>query len=266
MSKVSDLHSHVLSLLYSIWYTTTGVASIVSPVINYGWGQIGDPAHSWRYMYYWAGAITIAWGIALWWVLPGEPVTVRGYTDRERYIMIARIRSNNTGVRNTHFKMAHIVELAIDPRFWLTFSIALLSMITNGPVSSFLPIIINGFGYSTFQTLLMFMPAGAVVGTFQFFIPLLASKIPNSRCWLIAGTELITIISAILLWRLPLSQRPALLYACYSLSVYGSGYAVMMGLTIANTAGYTKRTATSAGLYIGYCIGNLLFESAPEAC
>jgi hypothetical protein len=37
-------------------------------------------------------------------------------------------------------------------------------------------------------------------------------------------------------------------------SVKGA-YAVMMGLQIANTAGYTKRSVTSSGLFMGYCFG-----------
>jgi len=172
--------------------------------------------------------------------------------------MVARLRSNNAGVRNSHFKMAQIIELLMDPKFWLTFSIATLSMICNGPVSSFLPIIIQGLGFNQLTTLLLFMPAGAIAGFFQLLVPYTASKIPKSRCYLIAGTQFVTIISAILLWKLPRSNTGGLLYACYTLTTYGSGYAVMMGLTIANTAGYTKRTATSAGLYVGYCLGNII--------
>lgn len=115
-----------------MWYSATGCASIFSPLINYGWGHVGTAGTStWRYMYYWAGAITIAWGIALYWILPGDPVSAKGFDDRQRYIMVARLRSNNAGVRNSHFKMAQIIELLMDPKFWLTFSIATLSMICN---------------------------------------------------------------------------------------------------------------------------------------
>ncbi|KAL4988559.1 hypothetical protein BDW68DRAFT_176839 [Aspergillus falconensis] len=38
----------------------------------------------------------------------------------------------------------------------------------------------------------------------------------------------------------------------------GAGYAVLMGLQIANIAGYTKRSLSSSGLYIGYCLGNFV--------
>lgn len=82
-------------------------------------------------MYYFAGSITIVWGIALFFLLPPDPVRARGFDERERYVMVARLRSNNSGVRNTHFKGAQVVELLLDVKFWLMFSIAFLSMIAN---------------------------------------------------------------------------------------------------------------------------------------
>jgi hypothetical protein len=47
-------------------------------------------------------------------------------------------------------------------------------------------------------------------------------------------------------------------FAVYILPSVGGGYAVLMGLQIANTAGYTKRSVASSGLYIGYCLGNFV--------
>lgn len=74
-----------------------------------------------------------------------------------------------------------------------------------------------------------------------------------------------TTLAALLLWLLPRSQKGALLFACYILPSVGAGYAVLMGLGLANTAGYTKRTVASSGIYIGYCLGNfvgpLLFKT-----
>ena len=38
-------------------------------------------------------------------------------------------------------------------------------------------------------------------------------------------------------------------------AILGGSYAIFMSLQIANTAGYTKRSVTSAGIFVGYCIG-----------
>jgi hypothetical protein len=50
-------------------------------------------------MYYFAGSITVVWGIVLFFVLPPDPIRAKGFDQRERYILVARLRSNNSGVR-----------------------------------------------------------------------------------------------------------------------------------------------------------------------
>lgn len=86
-------------------------------------------------MYLVAGAITILWSIVILFYMPPDPIRMRGLSDRERYIAVARMRVNNAGVRNTHFKWKQAVEVLYDIRFWIVFAIAFLMMIANGPVS-----------------------------------------------------------------------------------------------------------------------------------
>ncbi|KAF3002587.1 hypothetical protein E8E13_008268 [Curvularia kusanoi] len=241
-----------------IWYSCTGYVSIFSPVLNYGFGRAKSSLANWKLMYLFAGAITIVWGIALWWVLPPDPVRAKGFDERQRYILVARLRSNNSGVRNTHFKGSQALELLRDEKFWLMFSIAFLSMIANGPISTFVPIIINSFGFSTLNSLLLVMPAGAYAGTLQLLVPWLCYKYTNLRSWAIFACQMGTTLAALLLWLLPRSKTGALLFACYILPSVGGGYAVLMGQALANTAGYTKRTVASSGIYIGYCLGNFV--------
>lgn len=75
------------------------------------------------------------WGFVLFFVLPPDPVRAKGFKPKERYIMVARLESNNSGVRNTHLKGAQVVELLMDPKFWLMFSWAFLGMIANGKLN-----------------------------------------------------------------------------------------------------------------------------------
>lgn len=86
-------------------------------------------------MYLVAGGITVVWSAVIYFCLPPDPIRVKGFTDRERYIAVARLRSNNAGVRNTHFKLQQAIEVFTDPRAWMVFSMAFLMMIANGPVS-----------------------------------------------------------------------------------------------------------------------------------
>jgi hypothetical protein len=131
----------------------------------------------------------------------------------------------------------------------------LLSMIANGAISGFVPIIISGFGFSTLNSLLLLIPAGFYGGSIMLILSWLAKRLPNSRAYLVFGAQMGTTLAALLLWKLPLEAKGGLLFATSILPSVGGGYAVLMGLQIANTAGYTKRSIASSGLYIGYCLG-----------
>ena len=243
------------ALRMGVWYSCTGYVSIFSPLVNYGLGHIRGALSPWTYMYFVAGSITIIWGIAIFFILPPDPIRARGFTERERFIAVSRMRENNSGVRNTHFKGNQAAELLIDYKFWFLFSIAFLCMVANGPISTFIPIIINGFGFSLLNSLLLLMPAGFYAGTLQLIAPYLAYKYKNIRTYLIFTCQMGTVLASLLLWLLPRGQTGALLFACYILPSVGGGYAVLMGLSLANTAGYTKRSLASSMLYIGYCLG-----------
>ncbi|KAF2463525.1 MFS general substrate transporter [Lindgomyces ingoldianus] len=222
------------ALRMGAWYSCTGYVSAVSPLINYGLGHIkGGFLNNWQYMHPVAGVLTVFWSLVILLFMPPDPIHAKGFGDRERYIAVARMRQNNLGVRNTHFKIGQLREAPLDVKFWLICTIAFLMMIANGLVLSFIPIIISGFGFNSLNSLLLALPAGVIIGSIELGVPYLA-------------------------YRLPLSAKGGLLFACYILASFGGGYAVTMGLQIANTAGYTKRSVTSSGIFVGYCLGNLV--------
>ena len=118
---------------------------MVSSLINYGLGHIsGGSLNSWQYIYLIAGSITVLWPFVILFFMPTDPIRARGFSGRERYIAVPRMKENNSGVRNKHFKIAQIWESLYDIKLRLIFSIAFLMMIANGPVSSFIHIIISG--------------------------------------------------------------------------------------------------------------------------
>jgi hypothetical protein len=87
-------------------------------------------------MYVFAGSITILWSSIVVIALPGDPINAKGFNDRERFIAVARLCSNNSGVRNTHWKAAQLVEALLDVKFWLMFFIGFFTMIGNGAYST----------------------------------------------------------------------------------------------------------------------------------
>ena len=181
----------------------TGYVSVVSPLINYGLGHIKGSLSPWRYMYLVAGAITIVWSFLILFLMPPDPIRAKRFSDRERYIAVARLRENNSGVRNTHFKIAQVWELLLDVKFWMVFVMAFTMLVANGPVSTFTPIIIHDLGFSGLNSLLLVMPAGAIIGTIELTAPYIAYKYKGWRAYLVAITVCGTITASFILWLLP---------------------------------------------------------------
>ena len=92
-----------------------------------------------------------------------------------------------------------------------------------------MPLIIRGFGFSTLNSLLLVIPAGAYAGTVQLLMPYLAYRYKGLRSYIVFTAQLGTVVAALLLWLLPRSEKGALLFACYILPSVGGGYAVLMG-------------------------------------
>lgn len=229
--------------------------TIFSPLVNYGIGHLKGPLQPWYYMYFFAGGLTIIWGILVYFLLPPDPVRAKGFNERQRFIAVSRMRTNNSGVRNTHFKGSQAIELLTDIKSWLIFFFAFFAMFANAPISTFQPIIIDGFGFSELNSLLLMIPGGVYTGSMMLLSTYLAYKFAGWRAYIIIFCQLITALASLLLWLLPRSALGGLLFGIYVLPTTGAAYAVTMGLFLANNAGYTKRSLASSGLYIGYSIG-----------
>ncbi|KIV94043.1 hypothetical protein, variant [Exophiala mesophila] len=246
------------ALRMGAWFCCTGYFGAMSPLVNYGLGQIrGGALNSWQYMYLVAGGITVLWAFVVYFFLPADPIRAKGFTTRERYIAVARLRKNNSGVRNLHWKNSQLVESLTDVKFWLCIFMAFFMMFANGPFSTFTPIIVHGFGFSALNSLLLTVPAGVFVGTVELGACYLAYRYQNSRTLIMLICQVPTVVASLLLWLLPRHELGGLLFAVFVIASFGGTYAVLLGLTIANCAGYTKKTVYSAGLFVGYCLGNI---------
>jgi len=74
------------------------------------------------------------------------------------------------------------------------------------------------------------IPAGFYAGCVQLILPYSAYRFKNIRSYLVIEAQVGTIVASALLWRLPLHEKGALLFACYILPSLGGGYAVLMGI------------------------------------
>ena len=78
------------------------------------------------------GLLTAAVGCLFLYFMPDNQLNARFLTPQERLMAVERIRKNQQGVGNTHFKMYQFKEALLDPMTWAFFFFALIGDIPNG--------------------------------------------------------------------------------------------------------------------------------------
>ncbi|KAK8016755.1 hypothetical protein PG993_014944 [Apiospora rasikravindrae] len=230
------------------YYCTNGIATMFGGLIGYAVGHITTGLPRWMYVFVIFGAISTAWG-----------VSCKFLDERERAIAVARVATNRQGVKNKHFKTNQAVQCVKDPKTWILFFMSVGAQVPNAAITSFTSIIVGSFGFDTLGTQYLQIPGGAVQ-----FIALLAggficSRWPtNTRCLTMIVANLICIIGAAMLVGLPNDAKWARLVALWLCYFQGLGFSMALTMISSNIAGSTKKQLTSAILFTGYCVGNII--------
>lgn len=184
----------------SWWYSFSGGSLMISPPINFGLGHISSGTLSpWQYMYLFAGGVTFIWGIALWWLFPESPQHAKGFDEQEHELLLERVRQNNAGMENKQFKPYQVREALVDYQLWAIIIMSTVSTTGSGAISSFGSIVFHGMGFSTYNSLLLNMPIGAMALICVLGSGYLGRTVPNSRLYIISGSCLPVILGCALL-------------------------------------------------------------------
>jgi MFS family permease len=145
-----------------VWYVGTGTGAIMGALTSFGFQHYhSDAFASWQIMFLLFCLITIAVSIIVFFFLPNNPMTSR-LSREEKIRAIERLRENQTGIENKHFKRHQAIECFKDPHTHLLSLIAICSNVPNGAVSSYQATIIKDFRYTSEQTVLLSIPSGAI--------------------------------------------------------------------------------------------------------
>jgi predicted MFS family arabinose efflux permease len=143
-------------------YLGTGTGTIFGSLISFGFQHYhGTTFNSWQIMFLVIGLLTVVCGITVTFLLPDNPMSSR-LSREEKIWAVERLRGNQTGIENKHFKLSQAIECFKDPQTWLLALITIASNVPNGAVSSYQATIIKQFGYTSEQTALLQIPSGAV--------------------------------------------------------------------------------------------------------
>lgn len=154
-------------------------------------------------------------------MLPNHPATAKFLRNgNDRAIAIERLRDNNTGTKSSTWKWSQVRECLTEVR---TYGWALMYMccsIPSGGLSAFGGIITKGFGFNSFQAVLMQMPTGAIQIICLVFCIWLTNKI-KMRFPIVAFFTLFPIAGAVGLLMVPRNQPKSLLGCYYVALVLG---------------------------------------------
>lgn len=227
-------------------------------IVSYGIGQTNTALHPWRLLFLVLGAFSVLWAIAIWIFLPDSPVKCWYMTDREKYICLERVKDNNTGMEDKTFKFYQVKECLLDPKTWLLAAFSLAQNIPNGGLITFAALIVSGLGYSRLITTVLGIPTGVLATVWQLLLSFLVSRFKNSRCFIIALANIVPMICAILMWKLPRDNTHGLLAAYYVFYTYWAPYVLSTSLPMANTSGHSKKLTMNAIYFLAYCVGNIV--------
>lgn len=131
--------------------------------------------------------------------------------------------------------------------------------IPSGGISTFGPLIIQSFGFDKFTTILFNMPFGAVQMIATLGGAWLADRIHMKSVVLIllclppiAGLVILHVVGR------EAKDRAVLLVGYYLISVYPGISPLIYSWSAQNTGGDTKRKVTTAILFIGASVGNII--------
>jgi MFS family permease len=106
---------------------------MVSGAINYGLGSAGGPLHPWKYMYLFAGGLTIIWAFVILLFLPISPLEPgRFFSAEEREILGRRFQENPWGKDRMCIKKYQAMEALADVKTWLYMLIAAAIYVSSG--------------------------------------------------------------------------------------------------------------------------------------
>ncbi|KAI5921923.1 major facilitator superfamily transporter [Camillea tinctor] len=241
------------------WFSATGLWTVVGGALNYGFAQIdGGGLRPWQYIYLLAGALTFAFGL-LCFALPSLPVAAWFLTPEERFAAVERLRDGQTGVRCARFKGAQLREALLDVKIWLVAVMMASAYTVNGAVSGFGPLIVSTFGWSTLDSILFQFPLGGLCLVAILLTGWLGSRYQDIRIAMLIVCCLPVIAGCVLIWKSEWSYRAAAPVIGYSITgTFGAVVSLVITLGMSNVAGHTKKSFTSATIFVAYCVGNII--------
>lgn len=243
---------------HGIWFAGNTTAAIFGGLLAYAISHIKSDLAAWRWLFIIFAIATFVWGIVLLVFLPDSPLDARFLSPRERTYAHRRPQQHTHSFKTSEWKRDQVLEAFKDPKTWLLCIYQICTCIPNGGYTSFNGIIIQGFGFDTFTTLLLGMPGSAFGLFFVLAGTYLAHRFKYSRCIIMASMQIIALAGCAMVYAAPTTQKWTRMGGIWLFPAYAAGFPLSLSIISSDIAGYTKKTTVLAILFIGYCAGNII--------
>lgn len=245
----------------SWWFSFNGWGQIIGGVVAYGIavGTESNPLaiKGWQLIFLIFGLFTALMGAFFLYWMPDSQLNARFLTEHERVMAVERIRVNQQGVGNKHFKWYQCKEALTDPMIWAFALYSLIASIPNGGITNYFSQLIVTFGFTPTESLLLGTPAGAVQVITLLAFGHLGRRF-NNRILINSLGPLIAILGLFLIRFLPTDYKGGRLAGYYLYLSLSTGFVCLLSLLSSNVAGWTKKTTAAAMYLIAYCVGNII--------
>ncbi|RDB16325.1 hypothetical protein Hypma_003016 [Hypsizygus marmoreus] len=243
----------------SMWMAMNGVTGMVGSLLSYGLGHIQGSLRPYQTIFLFIGLLTIVCSPTVLLVLPDSPAKAKFLNHDEKVIALERLRANNQGTESKIWKWEQVWDLCLDPKTYLWFLLLFVCAAPSGGIGAFGPLIIQGFGFNQFHTILFNIPFAA----FQVLITIIAALVSTKiklKWPVVFGLSLPPIAGAVALLVLDrgIDQRNKLLACYYVLSFSTALQPMLYTWTAQNTAGHTKKACTTGVIFVAQCAGNIV--------
>ncbi|RMD41179.1 hypothetical protein DV735_g3944, partial [Chaetothyriales sp. CBS 134920] len=246
------------ALRHGIWYGGASIAYIFGGILSYGISFIHGSLSTWKILFLLFGGITLAWGVAMYWLLPDNPQTAGFLTPEERKQAFARVQGLRHSADSRKWNMAQFKEAMIDPRSWLLFLLAIFTTLPGGGLTAFGSIITKSFGYDLFQTYLLGMATGGFLLFFVIFTVVISMYFKNGRCVSIALLNGISVVGCLMIKLVAPEKKLTRLAGLWLIGGYASAFPTILSLISSNITGHTKKAVVNAMLFLGFCTGYII--------
>ena len=210
----------------------------------------------WRWLFIVEGCVSVAVALLVYLFLPDSFETARFLTDDDRQLMRTRALLNQRYNGRPDFDWGEVRKAVTDPKLWVSCWNQFCGDICSFGLSSFMPLIIKSFGFSTVATQLLTMPVYFWASAGYTFVSWLSDRC-KTRYFFMVPAVLVTAVGYAVNLGVGAGQRGALYF---SLFLIAPGIYIIVGINatwlLNSHAGYHKRaTAIGMNQTLGNCAG-----------